>query len=65
MSEEVNYRKLREELDVIMEKLQNSSSIDIEETIRLHAKGSEIIEKLEKYLDSAESKINKIKKKGY
>lgn len=59
MSEPTNYRKLNDQLEVIIEKLQ-SDDLDVDETIKEYQKGIEIVDELEKYLDTARNKITKI-----
>ncbi len=56
-----NYRKLNDELDIIINKLQ-TADLDIDESIKLYEKGMKIVEELEKYLKTAQNKVTKIKK---
>lgn len=57
-----DYRSLRRELDEVVAKLQGDD-IDIEDAIKLHARGQELIKQLEDYIKQAENSIKKIKTK--
>ncbi len=59
MSETNNYRKLNQELEAILGRLQ-SSNLDIDQTIKEYEKGVMIVDQLEKYLKSARNKVTKI-----
>ncbi len=58
----INYRKLSNELNEIIDKLQNAD-LDIDESLKLYERGMKIVEELETYLKTAENQVNKIKKK--
>jgi exodeoxyribonuclease VII small subunit len=60
-SEPKDYRAMAAELDAILEALQKSD-LDIDEAVQAYTHGMEIVEELEKYLQSAENKVTKIKK---
>lgn len=57
---EVDYKKLKEELDQIISDL-SSSDYDIDQAIIKYKKAEAIIEKLEAYLKTAENKITDLK----
>jgi exodeoxyribonuclease VII small subunit len=56
----INYQKLSNELDDILERLQ-SSGVDIDEAIKLYERGQKIVKELRSYLKTAENKITKVK----
>ena len=58
-NEPVVYAKLSKELDDIVVRL-SANDVSIDEAIALHARGKELIAKLEAYLKSAENTINKL-----
>lgn len=60
-NESKDYRAMVAELDAILEALQ-TSDLDIDEAVQAYTHGMEIVEELEKYLQSAENKVTKIKK---
>lgn len=62
MSTKVNYQTLREELDIVLDKIQ-SDTVDVDEAIRLYEKGIKLAKQLEEYLDKAQNKITKISTK--
>ncbi len=55
----INYRKLSDELDNILNQLQ-SGELDIDKAINLHERGQIIIKQLQTYLKTAENKITKV-----
>ena len=59
MNQQASYRKLNQELEMILERLQ-SSDLDVDQIIDEYQKGIELVEELEKYLKSAQNKITKI-----
>lgn len=60
MDKSNNFRQMSEELEEIIDKLQ-SSDLDVDQIIKEYEKGTEVIDKLEKYLSDAQNKINKLK----
>ncbi len=60
-SKAIDYRKLSNQLDEILEQLQ-SGEIDIDDAIAQYGRGMEIVEQLQKYLKEAQNKVTKIKK---
>ncbi len=60
-SQSIDYKKLNNELDNILNELQ-SADLDIDESIKLYEKGMKLIDKLQAYLKGAENKVNKVKK---
>lgn len=58
---DVNYKELSAELDEILDKLQ-SSEIDIDDALELYDRGMKIAKELERYLEQATNKVEKIKK---
>jgi len=61
MSKKVDYKKLRQELDILVSELQQSD-IDIDEALKKHQRATEIIEQLEDYLKHAENTLKKVTK---
>ena len=57
--QEENYSELTKELSAILAALQDND-LPIEEAVKKHAQGQKIIERLEKYLQSAENTITKV-----
>lgn len=55
----VDYKKLTEELDEILDKLQ-SQDLAIDEALELHKRGEAIIAQLEQYLESAENTVTAV-----
>ena len=53
-----SYRDLKAQLDEVLVKLQ-AEDIDIDEAIKLHDQGQELIKQLEVYLGSVSDKISK------
>lgn len=60
MKQQVNYQKLKEELDGILDELQAADG-DIDIAVSKYERGMEILKDLEAYLKSAENKVQKIK----
>lgn len=61
MSKQDSYRELRDKLDQVLEKMQ-SNELDVDEILKAHKEGMELIAKLEKYLAEAEVKLKKASK---
>lgn len=57
---EINYQKLRAELDEIVESLQTTEA-DIDGAVIKYERGMEILKQLESYLKTTENKVKKIK----
>jgi len=55
-----SYQELQEELEGVLEKLQ-SETVDLDEAIEFHKKGTAIIKEMQRKLDRAEIKIKKLK----
>ena len=62
MSTKANYQILREELDIVLDKIQ-SDTVDVDEAIKLYEQGIKLAKQLEEYLDKAQNKITKISTK--
>lgn len=61
MKDEItDYKKLSAELDSILEELQ-TADIDVDESMRLYQRGMTVARELEKYVQTAENKITKLK----
>lgn len=56
---ETDYKKLSEELDEIIAKLQ-SPDLDVDEALKAYERGTIIAKELETYLKKAENKIKKV-----
>ena len=59
MSTDTNYGELSAELEAIVASL-NEDGIDVDEAMQKYERGLELIAQLEKYLKSAENKIEKL-----
>ena len=59
MAGTVDYQALSQDLENIVAQL-NEDGIDVDEAMQLFERGQELITELEKYLKSAENKIQKI-----
>lgn len=59
---DLDYQTLSQELDHIMSSLQNED-IGIDEAVKKYERGMELIELLQEYLEQAENKVTKIKKR--
>ncbi len=57
--ETVNYRKLHEELEAILARLE-TNELEVEEAIKQYQRGSEIVKQLQQYLKTAENKVKKV-----
>lgn len=55
------YRALKAQLDEILETLQGGE-VDIEEATELYAEATQITEKLNAFIESAQNTVNKVKK---
>lgn len=58
----INYHKLNEELDIILNELQ-SGELNIDEAVKKYEHGMKIVSELETYLKTAKNKVIKIKTK--
>ncbi len=56
----VNYHKMSQELDLLLEELQ-SGDLDIDQAVIKYERGMQILEEMETYLKTAENKVKKIK----
>lgn len=56
----IDYKALSTELDEILAKLQ-SSDLDVDESVALYERGMKITKDLDRYLQTAENKVRKIK----
>ena len=56
----LDYKTLSAELDSVLAKLQ-SAELDVDESVKLYARGMEVAKELEKYLQTAENKVIKVK----
>ncbi len=59
MSKELDYRALSDELETIVAALQQDD-IDVDVAMQKYERGLELIKALEKYLMTAENKIEKL-----
>ena len=59
MSKELDYRTMSDELETIVAALQQDD-IDVDEAMQKYERGLELIKTLEKYLKTAENKIEKL-----
>lgn len=57
---DIDYRKLSDELDTVLEGLQ-TADLDIDEAVAKYERGMQIVKDLEGYLKTAENKVAKIK----
>lgn len=57
----LDYKKLNQELETILESLQ-SGSLTIDEAIKKYERGQKLITQLQQYLDNAENVIKKVTK---
>lgn len=57
-SKKLSYHELKDQLDVILGKLQ-SEDLDVDEALQLHAQAKELIKELEVYLKNVSLKITK------
>lgn len=59
-TKKLDYQTLSTELDEIMDKLQ-AEDVDVDEAVKLYAKGTQLVAALEQHLKEAENTITKIK----
>lgn len=61
MAEEkqINFKEELERLNIIVEKI-SSKALPLDESLKLYEEGTKIIKTLEKELDSAEAKVEKV-----
>ena len=59
MTKEPDYRAMSDELETIVADLQQDD-IDVDEAMQKYERGLELIKLLEKYLKTAENKIEKL-----
>lgn len=50
-----SYAEIKQKLEDVIDKLQNPQT-DLDEALKLHKQGAELIEKLEKYLSEVQTK---------
>jgi exodeoxyribonuclease VII small subunit len=60
MSKDVDYQKLNQELEVLLNDLESGSG-DVDKAIAKYQRGMEIVKQLEAYLKTAKNKVQKIK----
>ncbi|MDB5170121.1 MAG: Exonuclease small subunit [Candidatus Saccharibacteria bacterium] len=58
----VDYRKLSDELDTILNRLQ-SGELGIDEAVPAYERGMQLVKELEKYLQTAENRITELQAK--
>jgi exodeoxyribonuclease VII small subunit len=63
MTDQKDYSSLSEELEGILSRLQ-SPDIHVDEAVKLYEEGLKLIAALEKHLQQAENKIEKLKLKN-
>ncbi|MGB4759213.1 MAG: exodeoxyribonuclease VII small subunit [Candidatus Saccharimonadales bacterium] len=63
VKQSIDYQKLSDELDNIITILQ-SNDVPIDEAIKLHGRGEEIIKQLQEYLQNAENVIQNVTDKS-
>lgn len=61
-TKKVDYRKLNDELDEILERLQ-SGELSIDEAVPAYERGMQLVKELEAYLQSAENRITEVQAK--
>lgn len=61
-TKKVNYRKLNDELDEILERLQGGE-LSIDEAVPAYERGMQLVKELEAYLQSAENRITEVQAK--
>lgn len=61
-TKKVDYRKLNDELDGILERLQ-SGEISIDEAVPAYERGMQLVKELETYLQDAENRITEVQAK--
>lgn len=55
-----SYKELQAELDALMARLQDDE-LDVDEAIKTYEAASKVITQLQKYLQTAENKLKKVK----
>lgn len=55
----ISYQELHDELEAIMLKLQQDG-VDIDDALKLYARGQVVVKQLQDYLQTAENKINEL-----
>ena len=58
---EVSYKKLEQELNEIMRKIEVGDYEDLDQMLKDYAAGTKLVEQMQKKLDSAKNKINKVR----
>ena len=58
----VDYRKLNDELDAILERLQ-SGELSIDEAMPAYERGMQLVKELEAYLQKADNRITELQAK--
>jgi exodeoxyribonuclease VII small subunit len=61
-TKKVDYRKLNDELDAILERLQ-SGELSIDEAMPAYERGMQLVKELESYLQTAENRITELQAK--
>ena len=61
-TKKVKYRKLNDELDEILERLQGGE-LSIDEAVPAYERGMQLVKELEAYLQSAENRITEVQAK--
>ncbi len=61
-TKKVDYRKLNDELDEILERLQ-SGELSIDEAVPAYERGMRLVKELEAYLQAAENRITEVQAK--
>ncbi len=62
MSDKQSYQRLKSQLDNVLNRLQ-AEDVDIDEAVKLHEQGQQLVKQLEKYLEATSLKITKLSKK--
>ncbi|HMS23728.1 MAG TPA: exodeoxyribonuclease VII small subunit [Candidatus Saccharibacteria bacterium] len=61
MTEKIRkYTQIRDELDEVLDQLQ-SVDTDVDKALDLHAKGTELVNELRRYLENAKNEVKKFK----
>ena len=63
VTKDIDYQKLRQEMDSILNDLQ-SGELGIEEAMVKYKRGQEVLEELEAFLKTAENKVRQINSKS-
>ncbi|MGH7157668.1 MAG: exodeoxyribonuclease VII small subunit [Candidatus Saccharimonadales bacterium] len=56
-----SYQTLRAKLDSVLAKLQQPD-VGVDEAVKLYEEGTQLVARLEKYLQAAENKLTKLKR---